>query len=128
MNELDRHLDVYDDYHIGGYPRRIPIDKKPPLESCSKPFDLQVGDLVCWASAVSKSKKKHQGNWFAERFGENATGLVLDTRWMLTDWDAKGVTSNTEEWRYVAEAAIMWSNGELTNSSFGALKRTSRAK
>lgn len=125
MNELDRHLDVYDDHHIGGYPRRLPIDKNPPLAKCAKPFDLQIGDLVCWAGTAGKSK---QHDWWVRRFGENPTGIVLDTRWMLTDWDQKGVTTNIAEWRYVAEAAIMWSNGELTNSSFGALKRKSRAK
>lgn len=114
MNELDRHLDVYEDNQFG-YPRRVPIDQSSNLKlPCKNRPTVKAGDLVSW----------YRGDtWFAQRFGRNPVGLVLDSRWMLVDWDDKGTTSDFRRWSYMPEAAILWSNGELTNSSHGALKR-----
>lgn len=115
MNELDRHLDVYEDTQLG-YPRRAPIESSLKLPAHGKPT-VGVGDLVTWYKKDS---------WFAQRFGHNPVGLVLDSRWMLMDWDEKGTTNDHKKWSYTPEAAIMWSNGELTNSSHSALKKISR--
>jgi len=117
MNELQRHLDVYDDNHLG-YPRRIPLNKTPPLKATRQRPKLRVGDLVAWSG----------NSWFAQRFGVGATGIVLDVRWMLADWNSKGVTCSIDEWQYIPEACILWCNGELTNTSFGAVERLSRKK
>ena len=115
MNELDRHLDVYEDNQFG-YPRRVRMGEKLKLPHRGTP-KLETGDLVTWDGKDS---------WFAQRFGHNPVGLVLDSRWMLVDWDERGTTNNHEKWTYTPEAAILWSNGELTNSSHGALKKISR--
>ena len=115
MNELDRHLDVYEDNQFG-YPRRVRLGDSLKLPMRGKP-KLKSGDLVVWY------KKDF---WFAQRFGSNPVGLVLDSRWMLMDWDEKGTTNKHEKWTYTPEAAILWSNGELTNSSHAVLKKISR--
>lgn len=114
MNELDRLLDVYDDGQYG-YPRRVRLGEKLSLPSRGKP-KLKDGDIVTWRNSDS---------WFAQRFGRNPVGLVLDSRWMLVDWDDKGTTNNVKKWTYIPEAAILWCNGELTNSSHGALRKIS---
>ena len=114
MSDLSRHLDVYDNPQYG-YPRRVPIDQtsKLRLPHTGKPR-VKVGDLVTWYNEDS--------GW-AHRFGKNAVGLVLDSRWMLRDWDERGSVTDTRKWSYIPEAAIMWSNGELTNTSHGAVKK-----
>jgi len=114
MNDLDRHLDVYEDDQFG-YPRRVPIEHQESLRlpSVNTP-KVKIGDLVTWYKKDS---------WFAQRFGQNPVGLVLDSRWMLMDWDSKGTSRDPSKWSYAPEAAILWSNGELTNSSHGALKK-----
>jgi hypothetical protein len=120
MSELDRHLDVYDDRQLG-YPRRVPIGQEDRLllPYSSKPT-LKEGDLVTWYK---------QNGWWVDRFGENPVGLVLDSRWVLMDWGSQGTLQDYRKWTYTPEAAILWSNGELTNSSHGALKKVrSRSK
>lgn len=116
MNELDRHLDVYEDDQFG-YPRRVRMGEKLRLPHRGEP-KLKIGDLVVWYKNDS---------WFAQRFGHNPVGLVLDSRWMLMDWDNKGCTTDTIKWSYAPEAVILWSNGELTNSSQSAVRKLSRS-
>jgi hypothetical protein len=115
MSELDRHLDVYDNDQYG-YPRRVRIGENLSLPSRGKP-KLKDGDLVTW---------DRNDSWFAQRFGHSPVGLVLDSRWMLVDWDDEGTTNNVKKWMYTPEAAILWCNGEFTNSSHAALKKISR--
>jgi len=114
MNELSMHLDVYDNTQYG-YPRRVPIDQtsKLRLVPSGKPT-LKAGDLVTWRNGDS--------GW-AHRFGVNPVGLILDSRWMLRDWDERGSVTDPRKWSYVPEAAILWSNGELTNTTHNAVKK-----
>jgi hypothetical protein len=123
MNDLKAHLDVYDDVGFLGYPRKIQIDKCPPLETAERKPNIRVGDLVAWDLSSGP-----RNMWWTARFGINPTGIVLDTRWSLADWNSTGVTNNIKDWKYFPEACVLWCNGELTNTSFGALKIRSRAK
>jgi hypothetical protein len=93
----------------------VPIDQtsKLRLPHTGKPR-FKVGDLVTWST---------RNVWWINRFGENPVGLVLDSRWMLRDWDERESVTDTRKWIYIPEAAIMWSNGELTNTSHNAVKK-----
>lgn len=94
------------------YPRRLPIDEVPPLRiDIDIPVTLSVGDLVVWKQSQS------------ERWG---AGLVIETHWVLNDWNTRGTETDTSMWCYIPEALISWASGDFTHSSHNAVRIVSR--
>ena len=107
--------------HSLEYPRRVPIDHKPPGEiEESVPVTLKVGDLVVWN--VSK-KEDVSLNYHYTKMG---AGIVLTTCWALFNWARYSSPSNPIDGKYIPEATILWSNGMTTNSSHNAVRRVSK--
>lgn len=96
------------------HPRRLPITEMPPLKIDGRiRVSLTPGDLVIWRQNVS------------DRWG---VGLVVQTQWVLNDWNTRGTELDTSKWCYIPEALISWASGDFTHTSHNAVRVVSRLK
>ena len=96
------------------YPRRLPVTETPPLRVDERiRMSLTPGDLVIWKQSVSN------------RWG---VGLVVQTQWVLNDWNTRGTEMDTSKWCYIPEALISWSSGDFTHTSHNAVRVISTFK
>jgi len=94
------------------YPRRLPISETPPLKiDGSISVTLTPGDLVIW-------KRNESDRWGA--------GLVVQTHWVLNDWQHAGTEMDHTKWCYIPEALISWASGDFTYTSHSAVRVVSR--
>ena len=94
------------------YPRRLPISETPPLKiDGSISVTLTPGDLVVW-------KRNESDRWGA--------GLVVQTHWVLNDWNTRGTEMDHTKWCYIPEALISWASGDFTYTSHSAVRVVSR--
>lgn len=94
------------------YPRRLPIAEKPPLRIDDRlSVSLLPGDLVVW-------KRNESNRWGA--------GLVIQTQWVLNDWNTRGTETDVSKWCYIPEALISWASGDFTHTSHNAVRVVSR--
>jgi len=94
------------------YPRRLLISETPPLRIDERIFvTLTPGDLVVW-------KRNESDRWGA--------GLVVQTHWVLNDWNTRGTEVDHTKWCYIPEALISWASGDFTYTSHNAGRVVSR--
>jgi hypothetical protein len=92
-------------------PRWVRVDEVPPLETHGV-HSVSPGDLVVW-----NVRNDTNPRYYSPRLGERACGIVLETRWSIVDWSASGTH------HYAPEAAIMWNDGQFTNSHQSTIRK-----
>jgi hypothetical protein len=92
-----------------------PIDDPPPGREMSSKPKLKSGDLVEWVQHPDSSLKD---GWYTPMWKDKHVGLVLLTRWVLSDW----VRWDRKQPKLYPEALILWGDGGTTNTSQSLLR------
>jgi len=104
-----------EDWRWAAYRTAWPIDAPPPDVQRSCEPSLKPGDLVGW---VEHPDSRLADGWYTPIWKDKHTGLVLLTRWALTDW----AHHDKKDPKLYPEALILWGDGGTTNTSHPCLK------
>jgi len=95
--------------------RNWPIHDPPGIYEISEQPIVTPGQLVEWIKHPDADAKP---GWYTPHYVNKHVGLILKTRWVLADW----MRYDKKEPKLYPEALILWGDGEMTNTSHGAVR------